>query len=162
TIGLFGSDTRALAVSKSGTEVYAIVLNSGNQTTVINANSIFGNGLNLDVQRLTDLGLQNIACSAPHPSYPPLPPGIVRNSALTDPPSGVPPVGLIVKWDQATQKWRDDAGQDWSMCLPYRLPDHDLFVIQVGSLDSSTIDHLGTTLFEVSVNPGNGKVYVPN
>ena len=71
-------------------------------------------------------------------------------------------MGLVVKWDPATQKWRDDAGQDWSMCLPYRLPDHDLFVIDATTLDISTVDHLGTTLFDVSVNPGSGKIYIPH
>jgi DNA-binding beta-propeller fold protein YncE/mono/diheme cytochrome c family protein len=161
-VPLFGSDTRALAASKDGTRVYAVVLNSGNQTTVVNANVIFNGGAGLDLNRLADLGLNRINCSAPHPPYPPLPAGIVRNPALTDPASGVPPVGLIVKWDPATQAWRDDASQDWSMCLPYRLPDHDLFVIDTTSLGVSTVDHLGTTLFEVSVNPGNGKIYIPN
>src|SRR6267142_7082390 len=161
-IDLFGSDTRALAVSKDGSKVYAVVLNSGNQTTVINANVIFNNNAALDPNRLSQLGLNPIECSGPHPSYPPLPAGIVRNPALTDPSSGVPPVGLIVKWDPATQKWRDDAGQDWGMCLPYRLADHDLFVIDASTLAVSTVDHLGTTLFDVSVNPGSGKIYVPN
>ena len=159
---LFGSDTRALAVSRDGSKVYAVVLNSGNQTTVVNANVIFNGGAGLDPNRLTQLGLNPINCSSPHPPYPPLPPGIIRNQALTDPPSGVPPVGLVVKWDPATQKWRDDAGQDWSMCLPYRLPDHDLFVIDATTLDISTVDHLGTTLFDVSVNPGSGKIYIPH
>ncbi|HYS06870.1 MAG TPA: hypothetical protein VEW47_16940 [Candidatus Dormibacteraeota bacterium] len=159
---LFGSDTRALAASKDGTRVYAVVLNSGNQTTVINANVIFNGGAGLDVNRLTQLGLNPINCSSAHPPYPPLPAGIVRNPALIDPPGGVPSVGLIVKWDPATQAWRDDASQDWSMCLPYRLPDHDLFIIDTASLNVSTVDHLGTTLFEVSVNPGNGKIYIPN
>ncbi|MEK7799942.1 MAG: hypothetical protein AAB297_08950 [Acidobacteriota bacterium] len=48
------------------------------------------------------------------------------------------------------------------MCLPLLLPDHDLFVIDAATLGVSTVDHLGTTLFEVSVNPGNGRIYVPN
>src|SRR5262245_18021897 len=161
-IDLFGSDTRALAVSKDGSKVYAVVLNSGDQTTVVNANIAFGNNPGLNLTRLSQLGLNTTQCSSAPPPYPPLPPGIVRNQALTDPPSGVPPVGLIVKWDPATQKWRDDAAQDWSMCLPFRLPDHDLFVIDAATLGVSTMDHLGTTLFDVSVNPGTGRIYVPN
>ena len=162
-IDLFGSDTRALAVSRDGTKVYAIVLNSGNQTTGVNANVIFGGDAGLNQTRLSALGLNNINCSAPHPPYPPLPPGIARNTLLPDPPNGgVPPVGLIVGWDQGTQAWRDDAGQDWSMCLPVRLPDHDLFVIDATTLGVTTVDHLGTTLFEISVNPANGRIYVPN
>ncbi|MBI1950413.1 MAG: hypothetical protein HYS34_03505, partial [Acidobacteria bacterium] len=51
-IDLFGSDTRALAVSKDGSKVYAVVLNSGNQTTVVNVDVIFGNGLGLNQTRL--------------------------------------------------------------------------------------------------------------
>src|SRR6266571_598703 len=112
-LDLFGSDARALAVSKDRTKVYAVVLNSGNQTTDVNANVIFGTPA-IDRTRLQQLGLNPIDCSAPHPPYPPLPPGITRDTRLPDPPNGgVPPVGLIVKWDPATQKWRDDAGQDW-------------------------------------------------
>src|SRR2546428_9146544 len=41
---LFGSDTRALAVSMDGSKVYAVVLNSGNQTTAVNAHVIFNGG----------------------------------------------------------------------------------------------------------------------
>ena len=162
-LDLFGSDARALAVSKDRSKVYAVVLNSGNQTTDVNANVIFGTQT-IDRTRLQQLGLNPIDCSAPHPPYPPLPPGITRDTQLPDPPNGgVPPVGLIVKWDPATQKWRDDAGQDWSMCLPFRLPDHDLFIIDVASPQvTGMVDHLGTTLFEISVNPANGRIYVPN
>src|SRR5438876_449361 len=47
-LDLFGNNPRALAVSKDGSTVYAVVQNSGNQTTVINVNSIFGNGIALD------------------------------------------------------------------------------------------------------------------
>src|SRR6266850_2320843 len=68
-VPLFGSDTRALAVSKDGTKVYAVVLNSGNQTTVVNANVIFNGGAGLDPNRLAQLGLNPINCSAPHPPY---------------------------------------------------------------------------------------------
>jgi YVTN family beta-propeller protein len=164
TIDLFGSDTRALAVSRDGSRVYAVVLHSGNQTTVVNANIIASNNAGLDANRLTALGLNPMACAAPPPPYPPLPAGVQRNTALIDPPPPAqPPVSLIVKWDGTSDKWKDEAGQDWSACLPFRLPDHDLFVIDAASASVvGTVDHLGTTLFEVSVNPANGRVYVPN
>src|SRR5206468_1805115 len=140
---LCGSDASALAVSKDRSRVYAVVLTPGNQTTDANPNVILGTQT-IDRPRLQQLGLNPIACSAPHPPYPPLPPGITRDTQLPDPPNGgVPPVGLIVKWDPATQKWRDDAGQDWSMCLPFRLPDHDLFIIDVASPQvTGMVDHL--------------------
>lgn len=163
-VGLFGSDTRSLAVSTDGTKVYAVVQNSGNQTAVVNANIILNNTSSLDTARLSALGLNDMRCvPSARPPYPPLPAGVTRNAALTDPaPPAQPPVSLIVKWDRATNKWKDEAGQDWTHCLPFRLPDHDLFVINTTSLAVSTVDHLGTTLFEVSVNPVTGKIYVPN
>ena len=71
-------------------------------------------------------------------------------------------MGLIVQWDDASGQWIDEAGQDWSSCLPYRLGDHDLFIINAASLAVSTVDHLGTTLFDISVKPDDGRVYVPN
>jgi DNA-binding beta-propeller fold protein YncE/mono/diheme cytochrome c family protein len=163
-IDLFGRQTRALAVSSDGTKVYAVVLESGNQTTVINANIIATNDDKFDNSRLTQLGVNNIACTSARPLYPALPPGISRNTALLDPaPPAQPQVGLIVKWDNVAGAWKDDAGQNWNGCLPYRLPDHDLFVIDANSPGAPIlVDHLGTTLFDVSVNPASGKIYVPN
>jgi hypothetical protein len=164
---LFGSRIRALAVSPSGNRVYAVPLHSGNQTTVVNEAVIFAGGTNpmgLDAARLSALGLSNMACSTPPPTYPPLPPGVTRNPALVDPMDGIPKVSLIVKWNLQTTRWEDERGQNWTPCLPFRLPDHDLFVIDATSpgLDVTTVDHLGTTLFDVSVNPANGRVYVSN
>src|SRR5262249_5721603 len=52
--------------------------------------------------------------------------------------------------------WEDETGQLWNRCFPFRLPDHDLFVIDAANPTGGppqTVDHLGTTLFEVSVNP---------
>ena len=166
-VDLFGRDVRALAASADGTKVYAVVLQSGNQTTIVNANVIWGNGTGLDPTRLSALGLNDIVCpNNQHPAYPPHPAGIARNPALPDPAGGAqPPVGLIVKWDAGTSRWRDEAGQDWTACLPYRLPDHDLFVIDATNpttAGTTMVDHLGTSLFEVSVNPANGRVYVPH
>src|SRR5437867_6226396 len=165
---LFSRAIRALAVSRTGDKVYAVAQRSGNQTTVVNANIIFGNNMGLDPARLAALGLNPMTCLSPSgspvppPPYPPLPPGVTRNPALTDPSDGVPKVGLIVKWNPATSRWEDERGQNWNACLPFRLPDHDLFVINTSSLSVTSIDHLGTTLFEVSVDPANDRIYVPN
>jgi len=163
-VSLFGSDPRALAVSPGSGSVYAVALNSGNQTTIVNANVIASNNSGLDPNRLVQLGLNDIECNGAPPAYPPLPPGIVRNPSLPDPVAPAqPPVSLIVKWDLASGKWKDETGADWTHCLPYRLPDHDLFVIDANSPGPPAfVDHVGTSLFEVSVNPVNGKIYVPN
>ncbi|HKQ97984.1 MAG TPA: YncE family protein [Candidatus Polarisedimenticolia bacterium] len=166
-VDLFGRDVRALAASPDGTRVYAVVLQSGNQTAIINANDIWSANNGLVPARLLALGLNNTACpNNIHPPYPPHPAGIPRNLALPDPPGGQqPPVSLIVKWDTASGRYLDDAGQDWTSCLPFRLADHDLFVIDALNPTTAgvvTVDHLGTSLFEVSVNPVNGRVYLPH
>jgi len=161
-VNLFARKIRALAVSPNGGTVYAVAQESGNQTTVLDANIIATNNANLNATRLAALGLSDMVCSAPPPPYPPLPGGVVRNPALLDPPDGIPKVGLIVKWDQASGAWKDEVGQNWTSCLPFRLPDHDLFEIDATTLAVTSVDHLGTTLFEVSVNPANGEIYVPN
>lgn len=162
-VEIFGDDPRALAVSNDGASVYAVPLRSGNRTTVVNANIIEDNASGLDPNRLLALGLADMACAGAPPPYPPLPAGIQRNPDLTDPrPPAQPPVGLIVRWDDATGGWKDEAGQSWSHCLPFRLPDHDLFIIDAATLQVRTVAHLGTSLFEVSVHPVNGRVYVPH
>jgi DNA-binding beta-propeller fold protein YncE len=167
-VPLAGRDVRALAVSASGQKIYAVVLRSGNRTTVVNANVIFSGDSKLNTANLNALGLRDIECAAPGPPpYPPLPPGIERSPALLDPPASTnpadfPPVGLIVGWNAAAGQWQDEAGQDWSHCLRYKLGDHDLFAIDAVSLAVTPVDHLGTSLFDVSVHPGSGKVYVPH
>jgi YVTN family beta-propeller protein len=162
SVPIFSRKPRALAVSTDGSRVYAVTLHSGNQTTIVNSGAIFGNGPNLDSGRLTALGLNDLICSGAPPPYPPLPSGITRNPVLPEPAGGIPQVGLIVRWNESTGRWEDDAGQNWTNCLPFRLPDHDLFAIDTTTLGVTAVDHLGTSLFDVSVHPTNGKIYVPN
>ena len=164
-VPLFGRDVRALAVSNDGTKVYAVVLRSGNETTVLGIGGTFPEevAIGLRADQLASLGLRDTECLS-HPAYPPLPAGGVRNPALTDPPDGIPKVGLIVEWDRdalPTPQWKDETGTDWSDCLEYSPADKDLFIIDAGSLAVTEVAHLGTTLFEVSVHPG-GKIYVPH
>jgi DNA-binding beta-propeller fold protein YncE/mono/diheme cytochrome c family protein len=163
-VPLFASNIRALAVSNDGGTVYAVSQDSGNQTTVVDGNIIFGNNANLNASRLAALGVNTMNCSFLPPAYPAMPAGIARNPALTDPADGIPKVGLIVKWNPAISQWVDEQGQLWTKCLPFRMPDHDLFAIDANQPSNApvAVDHVGTTLFEVSVNPRTGKVYVPN
>ncbi|HVQ35239.1 MAG TPA: hypothetical protein VMT33_04460 [Candidatus Bathyarchaeia archaeon] len=161
-VALFSSKIRALAVAPGGGTVYAVPQDSGNQTAVVDANIIFNNNANLDPAKMAALSLNPMTCGSPPPPYPAMPPGITRNPALIDPPDGLPKVSLIVKWDQASGQWRDDAGQNWNACLPIRLPDHDLFAINASTLGVTFVDHVGTTLFDVSVQPGTGKIWIPN
>jgi YVTN family beta-propeller protein len=161
-VALAGRDIRALAVSNDGQTVYAVPLKSGNRTTVVNANVAHFNDDNADGTRLGALGLRGLGCLPSKPAFPPLPPGVQRNPLLTDPLDGVPKVGLIVRWNDATSAWEDDAGTSWNDCISYTLADHDLFRIAVSDLAVATVDHLGTSIFDVSVNPGDGTVWLPH
>jgi hypothetical protein len=164
TVPLFGRDVRALAVSGDASQVYAVVLRSGNRTTILGVHHTFPGavGLGLDPARLGAMGLRDIDCDGPSPTYPGLPAGVVRNPSLIDPPDGIPKVGLIVEWNPTAGQWQDELQQDWTGCLPYTLADNDLFVINVSDLAVTAVQGLGTSLFEVSVHPGNGKIYVPH
>lgn len=163
-IEIFSRDVRALAVSNDAQKVYAVTLRSGNQTTSVSTNAVFPGqgGLTFNQPILDFFNLRNLDCASTPPPPPPLPAGIVRNPALPGPTD--PRVSLIVRWNRQDGKWIDEAGQDWTLCLPYRLPDHDLFIIDAANPTAGgavLVDHLGTSLFEVSVHP-SGRIYVPN
>lgn len=161
-VDLFTRLVRALAVSNDGNTVYAVGLLSGNRTTVIHPNVIFREQSDADPSRLAAMNLKDLVCDSTPPAYPPLPPGITRDPMLPPPPEGVVPTALIVRWDEVDQAWEDEVGTDWSDCVHYELPDHDLFMIDVQNLSVTSVDHVGTSLFEVSVHPTNDKIYVPN
>jgi DNA-binding beta-propeller fold protein YncE len=144
---LFGDTPRALAVSADGNTVYAAIFKSGNQTTVLSEGAVCN-------------GFENAA------------PCIVQGETM---PGGLPPpstdangepapeTGLIVKFDPATGKWRDPIGRDWSAAVRFELPDEDVFAIDANTLAQSAVfTHVGTTLFNMAVNPATGTLYVSN
>ncbi len=95
-----------------------------------------------------------------------------RNTVLGDLPApvdnveGVPvpfDVGLIVKAND--QGWADASGRDWTQAVRTQLPDWDVFVLDATQDKVDTIglySGVGTTLFNMTVNPTNGHVYVSN
>jgi len=136
TIDLFGDDPRALAVNATGTEVYAVVLESGNQTTTL----------------FTALVTNGGGPPAPNPP---------RSASL----GPAPAVGLIVKFNTTNNRWEDEVGDNWTTKVNFTLPDNDLFVIGATAATPTvirTVSHVGTALFDVSVNPSNGELWVPN
>jgi YVTN family beta-propeller protein len=136
TIEIFGDDPRALAVNAAGTEVYAVVLESGNRSTTL-------------FQQLVQTG------GGPPPPHP------TRSSSL----GAAPNVGLIVQFDPASSKWKDEVGDDWSSFVNFNLPDYDVFVIGASAATPVIIRRVsgvGTTLFDATVQPGTGELWVPN
>jgi DNA-binding beta-propeller fold protein YncE len=148
---LFGDKARALTVSPDGSTVYAAIFYSGNQTTVIpavlpcpgNNNTGFGS---------------TTPCTQSGNTVPGSGPGPATNY------SGLPaPRVAVIVQKNAAGKWLDAAGLDWSGVVRLDLPDQDVFAIDANSLATQGVyQHVGTTLFNMLVNPKTGSLYVSN
>ena len=148
-VTLFADTPRALAVSPDGGTVYAAAFHSGNQTTTVREPAVcdgFGAAGPCNVAGETAPG------GNPGPSD-----NAFGNQA--------PETGLIVKFNRATDTWEDELGRDWNQIVEFNLPDFDVFAISANDLPAGAIDefaHVGTILFNMAVNPINGKIYVTN
>ncbi|HET7791806.1 MAG TPA: hypothetical protein VFL64_00355, partial [Rhizobacter sp.] len=139
-LNMFGDTLRGLARNADGTRVYAAVFNSGNKTTI-----------------LTD-DMQEGGIDKP-------PPTTAADGTQQ------PQTGLIVQ-KNANGDWVDNgdpktgvAPRVWNSRVKMNLPDYDVFTIDTtGTLPTVTgrVSGVGTTLFNVAVNPASGKVYVSN
>ncbi|HEY6556602.1 MAG TPA: hypothetical protein VI072_04985 [Polyangiaceae bacterium] len=156
-VTLFGDTPRALAVN--GNTVYAAIFYSGNQTAAVNE-TVVCDGFQLNVECAAQPGDTNVS------------PNGLANGRM---PGGMPPpsrnisgvlqpeAGLIVKFDNASGQWKDSFGRNWSNGIRFFLPDKDVFSIDATTLSPVSVwQHVGTTLFNMAVNPANGKVYVSN
>jgi DNA-binding beta-propeller fold protein YncE len=139
---LFADTPRALATSADGSTVYAAAFFSGNQTTVVSESAVaamYPNGM--PGPALIDLGGQII----PQPG-----------------------TGLVVKWKlgpDAQYHWIDAYGTIFDPFVRVTLPDEDVFAIDATAnppAQKGAFAHVGTTLFNMAVNPRSGKVYVTN
>jgi YVTN family beta-propeller protein len=141
-ITLFADTPRGLAVSADGSKVYAAAFYSGNQTTAVSAEAVarvYG-GIMPGPATITIPGIGTIP---------------------------MPQTGLVVKYNPADGTWRDFYNTDFSAFVKIRLPDKDVFTIDANAtppvpIAAQTFTGVGTTLFNLAVNPRNGKVYVSN
>ena len=148
-IVLFSDTPRALAVSNDKSFVYAAAFHSGNQTATVPEGAVC-DGFN-----------PAQSCDVSGTEMPGGNPGPETNHA-GDP---APEVGLIVRYDRDAQEWRDELDRNWNPAIRFSLPDYDVFTIQADSLEEqpgARFAHVGTTLFNMAVNPVNGAVYVSN
>ncbi|MEO8841234.1 MAG: hypothetical protein ABI591_03605 [Kofleriaceae bacterium] len=136
---LFADTPRALAASRDGSRVYAAAFQSGNQTTSVSEYAV-------------------------HTMYPAGMPGpaTINLGGLIIPQ---PPTGLIVKYKNG--HWVDAYGTVFDPFVKVKLPDEDVFAIDANAsppaaLASGVYAHVGTTLFNMAVNPASGKLYVTN
>jgi 6-phosphogluconolactonase (cycloisomerase 2 family) len=121
------------SLATDGTTVYVGAFLSGNQTTVVN-----------EIQVNDGFG----GNGAPGPN----------DNANGDP---APEVGAIVK--KIGGNWVDADGTNRSGAIAFDLPDNDVFAVNANSLSKGTVfSSVGTIIFNMAVNPSNGKVYVTN
>lgn len=138
-LSLFGDTLRPLAVSPDGSRVYAGIFNSGNSTTIVHAD-IGGGGLEKP-------GPQADAAGNPQPR-----------------------TAMIVRFDGT--HWVDDGDPEndepprvWDERVNLDLPDYDVFEIDARAnppAELRRVSGVGTTLFNIAVNPVSGKLYVSN
>jgi DNA-binding beta-propeller fold protein YncE len=138
-LNMFGDTLRGLARNADGSRVYTAVLHSGNRTTVL-------------------MGGPQSALDKPGP---------------TATVGGVkaPATGLIVQ-KNANGDWVDGgdprngiAPKTWNDNVKLNLPDNDVFTIDTTTSVPVVINKttgVGTTLYNLAVNPVSGKVYVSN
>ena len=147
-VSLFGDTPRALTVSTDGNTVYAAIFHSGNQTTTVS-------------QGVVCQGFTTASSCTSSQGF--LSPGGNPGPSTDAEGKNAPEVGLIVKFNPASGKWLDELGRDWSPLVRFSLPDDDVFTINANTLAQSTIyTGVGTTLFNMAVNPVSGNVYVSN
>jgi len=139
-ITLFSDTPRALAATPDGTKVYAAAHASGSRTTTVHEAFVPNGG--------------EAAGGTPAPN---------TNHA------GVNQLetGLIVKFNGS--HWVDELGRTWDDSVRFNLPDKDVFVINAMAGEpaqfpgpNGSFSGVGTILYNMIVNPANGKVYVTN
>ena len=153
---LFGDSPRALAVSNDSSTVYAAVFQSGNQTTTVSEDMV-RDGFTSATQGGGD-GITSPG-GLPGGAVPGgLPAPSTNQQGVT-----APETGIIVKYDSTQAKWLDQDGRNWSNGVRFFLPDKDVFAIDTTTLsETQNWTSVGTTLFNMAVNPVSGKVYVSN
>ena len=97
---------------------------------------------------------------------------VLHRDALNTPKPGIstsadgvqaPGTSLIVRFDGTA--WRDEARNDWSSRVKFTLPDEDVFAIDAVAATpavTSRFTGVGTTLFNMAVNPADGRLFVSN
>jgi MYXO-CTERM domain-containing protein len=147
-LDLFTDRPRALAVTADGGTVYAAGFLTGNRTTALHE------GVVCD-------GPTGTPCSVPAGSAPGGLPAPQGNAAGTTGPD----TGLIVRFEEATARWVDELGRNWSSFVRFSLPDLDVFAIDADAATPTVtreIAGVGTVLFAMAVNPLTGRLYVAN
>lgn len=145
-VRLFGDKPRALTASPDGSKVYAAVFRSGNRTVPISEGLVCDGSGPCSVQGTT------------YPAGRPFPETNFQGITSRE-------TGIIVGFNESSGRWEDEMGNDWSPAVRFSLPDLDVFEIDANAstpVETQAFSGVGTVLFNMIVNPANGKVYVTN
>lgn len=139
-ITLFMDTPRSLEVTPDGRYVYVAGFQTGNKTTTVFEELVPDGGE-------SNGGLASTRVDAA---------GVLQ-----------PETGLIVQ--NNGKHWVDELGRSWDHTVKFSLPDKDVFVIdamanppRVSPTSDGYYAGVGTTLFNMAVNPVNKKIYVSN
>ena len=157
-IELFGDTPRALAASPDGHAVYAAIFQSGNQTTTVTEGAVCDGGATAGPCNVDEVEVAGGLAGGQVPG------GLPAPNVNTEGTPG-PEVGLIVKRNESSGHWDDELGRNWTNAVRFNLPDRDVFRIDALAnppRESAAFAHVGTVLFNMVVNPTNGKLYVSN
>src|SRR5262245_60700993 len=133
TLDIFGDSPRALAANAAGTEVYAVVLESGNQSTTL-------------FEELVSTG------GGPPPPNPP------RTA-----PGPAPAVGMVVQFDGSNWKDEAGGNWNSKINYNLPDQDVFVIDADAGTPSViRRLTHVGTINFDVAVQPGTGDLWVPN
>lgn len=155
---LFGDTPRALAASPDGATVYAAVFHSGNQTTALSEGAVCNGGAAAGTCVID--GVQ-VAGGLPGGLAPGGLPG--PNFNITG--ERGPETGLIVRLNPTTGVWEDSLGRNWNNAVRFDLPDYDVFAIDALAevpTEIAAIPHVGSVLFNMVVDPLDGRLFVSN
>jgi len=162
-IPIVGEDPRALAYSAARDEVYVAVFESGNDSTILGGGLTMASGTPPNV--VSDP-------AGPYGGVNPPPNDGVNFKPLQNPMNPAPPaVGLIVRKDGSGQ-WMDDNAHDWTNLVSgpqaalsgrpvgWDLYDHDVAIIDAGSLAVTYATGCMNICMALAVNPASGDVTV--
>lgn len=143
----FADTPRALAVSPDRNTVYVAAFKSGNETASVS---------------------EFLVCDGNNAKLPCLVKGKIMPGSALGPGTNAegkpaPKTGLIVKYNRTTHHWEDVLGRNWDNAVPFNLPDQDVFAVDANALTQKVAyRHVGTTLYNMAVNPVTAKLYVSN
>lgn len=160
-ISVFGDSPRGLAVNPDESTVYMGVFHSGNQTAAVHEAVLCYGFEDDDYGRYPCQVMDGI--SSPNGLADGMLPGGRTAPGVNADGDYQPWTSMIVKYDRDSGQWRDTKGRNFSNGIRFNLPDKDVFAIDTQTLtEKASYPHVGTTLFNLAVNPVTGDIYVSN